>query len=230
MVIKTFLRPSVIQFRALRNYARKILTPQSHPPAGRQPAFDPETEKWFRNRISSSKFYLEYGAGASTLLAADALVPTISIESDPRYADTVRAALPEDNFTEILAVDIGRTEDWGYPLWTFKTNKATERWKAYPETGPIAFRKIDRFPDLVLIDGRFRVACALCVVKAAIERRQSTQILFDDYALRPQYNIVENILTESERIGRSKLFYVDPEKISLEETQLLLTTAYSDYS
>lgn len=230
MEIKTFLRPLVIQFRALRNYARKMLMPQSHPPVGRQPAFDPETEKWFRNRISSSKSYLEYGAGASTLLAADALVPTISIESDPHYANAVRAVLPEDNFTEIFAVDIGRTEDWGYPLWTFKTTKAIQRWKAYPETGPAAFRKNDRFPDLVLIDGRFRVACCLCVVRAAIEHQQPTQILFDDYALRPRYKIVENILTKSEVIGRSKLFYVDPGKISLEEIQVLLNAAYSDYS
>ena len=203
MVIKTFLRPSVVQFRALRNYARKTLAPQSHPPVGRHPAFDPETEKWFRNRISSSESYLEYGAGGSTLLAADAQVPTISVESDPDYAESVRAALPQGNCTKIIAVDIGRTADWGSPLWTFKTTKAIQRWKAYPEMGPSALGGIDRFPDFVLIDGRFRVACCLCVVKAAIEHQQPTQILLDDYVSRPQYSIVEKILAKSEIIAYS---------------------------
>ncbi|MEH6757972.1 MAG: hypothetical protein V7676_10700 [Parasphingorhabdus sp.] len=230
MKIKAFLRPLVIQFRSSRNYLRKLLMPQSHPPIGRQPAFDPETEKWFRNRIRSSKSYLEYGTGASTLLAADAQVPTISIESDRAYADAVRAALPDDNLTKIVAVDIGRVEDWGYPLWRFKTVGALQKWKFYPETGPAIIKTSNRFPDLVLVDGRFRVACCLCVVKAAIEQKQTTQILFDDYALRPQYSIVENLLGDSEAIGRSRLFHIEPKKISLTAVQALLNSAYSDFS
>lgn len=217
-------------FRSARNYLCKVLIRQSYPPVGRRPAFDPETEKWFRHRIGSTKSYLEYGAGASTLLLADAQIPAISIESDSSYANAVRMALPDHNLSKIVAIDIGRTEDWGSPLWTFKTVGALQRWKAYPEAGPAVIKDSGRFPDLVLIDGRFRVACCLCVVKAAIEQQQNTQILFDDYELRPQYKVVENILGRPEVVGRSALFHIKPEEISLKKIQVLLNSAYSDFS
>ncbi|MGB5076829.1 MAG: hypothetical protein WBO17_05055, partial [Sphingorhabdus sp.] len=105
MSVKKILRPFVVQSRSMRDYVQNKLIPRSHPPVSRNPAFDPETENWFRKHIRSSQSYLEYGAGASTLLAADALVPTISIESDAKYAQSVRDALPTSNKTHIVHVD-----------------------------------------------------------------------------------------------------------------------------
>lgn len=228
--IKGLLRPFAIQFRSLRDYLPRLLGTQTHPPIGRKPAFDEETELWFRNRLSSTKSYLEYGAGASTLLAADAMISAISIESDKDYAAVVRAALPQKNLSEVHAIDIGRTGDWGSPLWTLKTAGAVQRWSRYPDAGPLAIKNSDHFPDLVLIDGRFRVACFLAIVKASIQQQRPTEILFDDYAHRPYYKIVEEVAGTPKAIGRAGLFNIRPDEISLEATQALLDAAYSDFS
>lgn len=229
MISKKILRPWVVQARALGKYLRRKFQPQTHPPVGRQPAFDPETEKWFQDRIGSVKSYLEYGAGASTLLIADARIPAISVESDADYADAVRAVIPNNNQSRIVAVNIGRTQDWGYPLWMFKTTGAVQKWKAYPKAGPAELDETVPFPDLVLIDGRFRVACCLSMVKASIVRKQPTQILFDDYALRPHYAVVEQVIGKPQAIGRAALFQIEPGAVSLETTLELLETAYSDF-
>lgn len=230
MAIKSILRPVIVQLRTTRSYLHSKISRQPSPPITRQPAFDPETELWFLNRIGSAKSYLEYGAGASTLLASDASIPTISIESDHNYADAVRAALPKGHKTKIIAANIGRTGHWGYPLWTFKTKGALRRWRTYPEAGVHELANNVTFPDLVLIDGRFRVACCLTVVRAAIEHDCETQILFDDYALRPQYSVVEQALGAPESVGRSRIFNIRPDRISLKTVKKILDANYSDFS
>ena len=60
-------------------------------------------------------------------------------------------------------------------------------------------------PDLVLIDGRFRVFCFLTTVKLA---PVGTKILFDDYINRPLYHVVEEFCEKIETCGRQALFEV----------------------
>jgi hypothetical protein len=60
-------------------------------------------------------------------------------------------------------------------------------------------------PDLVLIDGRFRVFCFLTSVKFA---PVGTKILFDDYINRPFYHVVEEFCERIDTCGRQALFEV----------------------
>ena len=68
----------------------------------------------------------------------------------------------------------------------------------------------DRFdpgevPDLVLIDGRFRVACLMATV---LHTKPGTTILFDDYYDRPYYQVTEPMLTPVDRHDRMAEFVV----------------------
>jgi len=63
-------------------------------------------------------------------------------------------------------------------------------------------------PDLVLIDGRFRLACFFHSLLAAAP---GTPILFDDYTNRPHYQLVEEFCPISETEGRQALFRVPAE-------------------
>jgi len=63
-------------------------------------------------------------------------------------------------------------------------------------------------PDLVLIDGRFRVACFLHSLLAA---EPGTPILFDDYSNRPHYHLVEESYPIEQTEGRQALFRVPAE-------------------
>lgn len=61
-------------------------------------------------------------------------------------------------------------------------------------------------PDLVLIDGRFRVACLLT---ALLKAKAGTVILFDDYLNRRElYGRVEDLLLMRKQIGRMAEFVV----------------------
>ena len=70
-----------------------------------------------------------------------------------------------------------------------------------------------REPDVVLIDGRFRVACLLTVMMRCTK---PTRVLFDDYGDRPKYQTVEALITPAARIGRMAEFIVEPQMIQPE--------------
>lgn len=202
------LRTLKNQIRALGRYARRQLALKPIR-MSRDPAFDPATTAWFRERIAASGAYLEYGGGASTLLAADAGVATVSVESDARFAAALRHALPPSSNVTVLSPDIGVTEDWGYPVWIVPVRFWLTRWRRYPQGGIAALGALPAFPDLVLVDGRFRRACALHVASAARARGAVCDILFDDYAGRPHYHGIESVLGTPEMIGRAALFRSD---------------------
>src|SRR3546814_6480362 len=71
MAARGTLRLVRAQGEALARYAGRALWPAARASVGRDPAFDPETRSWFAGQLEHIRSYLEYGAGASTLLASD---------------------------------------------------------------------------------------------------------------------------------------------------------------
>lgn len=165
------------------------------------PHFDSDTNAWFCDRLSRSKFYLEYGSGGSTLLAARLNVKTISVEGDRFYAKAVKNALPEDHAVVMLTPDIGLTKQWSAPLFW-----ASKKGKTYV-SAPFALIATE-VPDLILVDGRYRVACALEAARQTNIRKSSATILFDDYVDRPHYHEIEKLLGAPKLVGRAAIFEV----------------------
>ena len=105
----------------------------------------------------------------------------------------IRAVYPESRCHQkalqtsrlrFLVPDIGQTGDWGVP-------ENSDSMHLWPNYALCPFLHGSVLPDLVLIDGRFRVACSLVVAMQA----PSTTILVHDYTLRPAYKILEAFLT-----------------------------------
>jgi len=136
--------------------------------------------------LSKATHYLEYGSGASTkrALAHQQLRSIVSVESDPQYAKD--ALLPEEEVKEAMSSgrlkfyfpNIGPTVEWGVP----GDLSHQHQWPLYA----MCPYEHSSAPDLILIDGRFRVACGLMV---ALKHLSST-VLVHDYD-RPQYKILE---------------------------------------
>ena len=63
-------------------------------------------------------------------------------------------------------------------------------------------------PDLIFIDGRFRVACFLTALKK-IKRR--TTVMIDDYRSRIHYHLCSKI-SKPIMIGRMAVFELTPNK------------------
>ena len=149
--------------------------------------------------------YLEYGAGGSTLLAARiGVADVVSVESDPAWLKRVEQKLGDvasASRMHLLSVDIGPTRALGYPAGdahraSFR-NYPLEPWRRCAEVG--------LSPDLVLVDGRFRLACMLAALRHA---KPGCRVLLDDYRWRPAYRSVERFVRPVAMIGRMAEFVV----------------------
>lgn len=138
--------------------------------------------------LQQSSIYGEYGAGQSTITAAG--IPTIqeihSVESDKQWIEQIQRQLarPVTFYYKEMGTQF---QTWGHPSPT-----ATEaQRRAYSNPIPVAEKL-----DLVLIDGRFRVATAL---KLHEKLSDTAIVAFDDFLNRPQYHCVLDYYTVLER-------------------------------
>jgi hypothetical protein len=96
------------------------------------------------------------------------------------------------------------------------------------------FEKLNggEFYDLVLIDGRFRVACALRTISEAVKRNTSIRILVDDYLdelePRPHYHVIEQYAPMTSSAGRMAVFDITPETLLRVPDEAALEAALRD--
>lgn len=149
----------------------------------------------FRSVIQAATVYGEYGVGASTnYVYENSSAKIVAIETSPVWAAQILAR-KDPSRVDIELVDVGEVGDWGRPV-DYSHDK---NFPLYTD----GIWKHAKSPDVVLIDGRFRVACFLTsILKAGV----GTQIIFDDYLNRPHYHIIERVVSPAEVCGRQARF------------------------
>ncbi|MFZ4115672.1 MAG: hypothetical protein ACOYK6_02990 [Chthoniobacterales bacterium] len=159
-----------------------------------------------KESLQKTKVYLEYGSGGSTLFAAECGVSKIhSIDSDLHFLQAVQQKAQElypKIDLNIYYANIGLTKEWGYPV----DHSLMKNWPNYCITAWKEILTSSELPDLILIDGRFRVASFLA---SLIFSKLGTIILFDDYYDRSHYHLVEKHLKVTKKAGRMAEFIVD---------------------
>jgi hypothetical protein len=148
---------------------------------------------------------LEFGSGGSTVMAAEAGKRVTSVESDKAWAQMMRdwfAANPPSGQVDIIWSDIGPTKEWGHPV-------DQSGWKNFARYPLEVWGQSDfQHPDVVLVDGRFRMGCALA---AAFRITRPIPLYFDDYTDRPRYHQIETFLgAPHEIVGRMARFDLTP--------------------
>ena len=155
----------------------------------------------FKNLISEVKTYFEYGCGKSTeYMYKKSNASIFSVDTSKEWAAKT-LNLSKDSNRERLNVkwiDVGDVADWGYPI-SFEKKQNFVKYANW-------FWEFGLKPDLVVIDGRFRILCFLTSIKFA---SIGTQIIFDDYTNRPFYHVAEDFLKIKDTCGRQALFEVD---------------------
>ncbi len=144
----------------------------------------PDEIDFLKRHLNKSQHYLEFGLGASTVMATESLSITKidTVESSPQFAADFLCRTPalnahiESRRVCIHKVDIGPTVAWGFP----KDKSQREKWDDYPSV----VRRLDRSVDTVLIDGRFRMAC---LAEILMHLPSTTTILIHDFRDRPVY-------------------------------------------
>lgn len=171
-----------------------------------RPDFDDATIPLFQARVAAAKYYLEFGSGASSVLAARAGAKYTSVDTDNHYLAAVRSKIAAIGLSDpakqrFMHADIGLTEHWGAPVFKRETPQRLARWRAYPEA---PWRVMEEKPDFVLVDGRFRVACALTAIKHL--GQGDWQVWLDDYRGRDHYSIVERFAVLERMSGVTAIF------------------------
>lgn len=166
----------------------------------------PEAEAGaLRAAYGSAEVILEYGSGGSTVLAGELGKTVWSVESDQGWAAMMQGwfdANPTKGRVQMVPVDIGETREWGQPV-------DDSGWKSYARY-PLSVWDMDGFtqPDVVLVDGRFRVGCALAT---AYRTQKPVTLLFDDYKHRERLHVVESFIGQPLRFfGRMAQFEINP--------------------
>lgn len=175
-----------------------------------RPVFDEASQDFFEQSLRECCFYLEYGSGGSTVMAARLGKSFITVESDKYFlawvTKKIGMAVPGRWF---IHADIGLTGLWSCPLIRLKTPKRLAAWKRYAESPWEEIQKIGVLPDLILIDGRFRAASALVCLKN-LANSPNAVICVDDYAGRPHYRVIETFGRLASVRGRMAVFHPKP--------------------
>lgn len=175
------------------------------------PHFDSdETTRWFMSKLAASKMYLEYGSGGSTCLAAKNGIRFVSVDSDRFFLNSVKKKIIKENLYReadqvFLHADIGVTGGWGKPIMLGGPSLARlEKFRRYSDFPKEIGTKFP-LPDLVLVDGRFRVACALKAFKA-LQGEKDWLLLVDDFVNRPTYQVLLGFGVLQGYVGRMAVF------------------------
>jgi hypothetical protein len=188
----------LVQF--LKSWAGKI-TPSEYPLFKSQ-----EATQLFLQLIKSAAIYVEYGAGGTTVQAAK--IPNleiISVEHDFRFAKSVEKLikLTGGNIASLnqSTVDIGATGKYGRPL--FYCRNSCSRITKFRNYVNAPYGESSREhavnASIVMVDGRFRVAC---VLKTLLENKnKNLKIIVDDFVGRDCYNVLKDISVVEKVVG-----------------------------
>jgi len=168
-------------------------------------------DKLFKQEIKGVSYYGEYGMGRSTIWVArnTQIKKIFSVDTSKVWIDKVKSNI-DANILEAKWVNLGRLEKWGWPVDYSKRKNILSYVKSIWLQG--------KKPQLVLIDGRFRVACFLYSLTAGTP---GTKIIFDDYIDRPRYHLVEEFVKRSETCGRQCVFIIPEELDKVEVIDLM---------
>lgn len=138
-------------------------------------------KRMFYKYLDRASKYFEWGSGGSTCAAAKKsnIKEVISVESDKSWHKAMRETIVGKSHVKLLFIDLHCAPNtWGRPGPTCP--KLDQRAYSNQIVGQNGI-------DLVLIDGRYRVACCL---KAHSVVDDNCVVLFDDFLDRPQYHSV----------------------------------------
>jgi len=139
----------------------------------------------YERHLGGASALLEYGAGGSTVLAAKSGVQSLyTVDTDRAWLDKVKTYAPVQAMlaggaAKLVHVDLGRIGRWGKPT-NLLTTPSWPRYARQPWADGYS-------PDLVLIDGRFRVSC---VMQALWHGKAGTKIAVHDFWNRSRLQAV----------------------------------------
>jgi hypothetical protein len=213
----------------LRLAVRRLAIKARGFPIDDEPHFCEAGKALFANELATTETYLEYGSGGSTVTAHHAAEALVSVDNDRDVLRAVGARLRRHAYgptAMLIYVDMGITKEWGYPVFHRRTRVRVERWKNYAQApwGYLNERQLQ--PDMIMVDGRFRVACILESL-LNLHPVSSCRILVDDYTERHHYHVVERF-AELHRVSGRMALLTKRRDMDIDECRHFARSHYAD--
>jgi protein O-GlcNAc transferase len=197
-----------IFFRVIRSSKFRWLMNRKFPRAFFFPRMTREEFVLLADATADAKTIIEYGSGGSTVWFLRQGKRIFSVDSNPGFHELMMSipfvSRHVGRNLNLDFVDIGPTDTWGTPL-------SKDRQFEWPRYVAQPWTRVDgSVPvDIVLVDGRFRVACALHSVQRIRELGwTSARVLIHDFWDRPEYHVVLPFLKEEKARGTLGVFSV----------------------
>ena len=144
--------------------------------------------KMFYRYLDKSTIYFEYGSGGSTYQAnlRKNIQKIYSVESDKTWINKLKLSIKDVSKIMYIYNEMGtKPRTWGYP------SKSCDKSNLINYSEHIRNLSVEERSkiDLVMIDGRFRVACCLKCFEVI---NDGCYIMFDDFLNRKKYHVVLN--------------------------------------
>jgi len=172
-----------------------------------EPFLSDNDKKMFYKYLNNANVYFEYGSGGSTYQASirNNIKTIYSVESDIMWQKKLSRIITNSNINYIYNEMDTVPNTWGYP-----GKNATDIQKInYSNQITKLSKKEQDSIDLVLIDGRFRVACCL---KCYDIIKDNFLIAFDDFLNRPFYQVVLEYFDIIEKTQDNKMVILKKKK------------------
>lgn len=219
------------------DYAQRLLTQHQHPKAEQYlrqarlrnlptmtipdiPAMTAAEIEFFESCLDRAQHYYEFGSGGSTKLAASMGLNVHGVESDRRWLEQLHAEVGDA--CKVAHVDIGPTREWGYPV----DLRAADQFPNYSRS----IHTQDLPFDLILVDGRFRVASTLESIDYLLEKGdpRSARIFIHDFWNREFYKPVLEFLDAEKTVETAGLFKIKT-NINRNHLKAVKTAFQQDY-
>jgi len=180
-----------------------------------KPAMSSNEIACLQKYLDNATNYFEFGMGGSTVLANNTanIIKITCVESDIRWVNKVEDFCKSPKITtHVPGFSAGVL---GKPLNRFKKITESEKllWESYSKT----INNTNELYDLILVDGRFRVACGLA---AHANIKPSGFLLVHDYSTRKHYHSIEKFYNKIDEVERLAIF----QKKKITDNNLLTTT------
>lgn len=163
---------------------------------------------FIKKKIVRAKNYLEFGSGNTTIFASQNNINFYSIESDRNFFYYLAN---KKNIKNIYFYSLGLVQFYSYPLFKSKIFKIYYKNRAKIYASKIFEILTEKLimPDLVLVDGRYRVACMLNIFLYLKKNNLiNTCVILDDFKHRDHYQIINSFFNIS-LVGRLGVCYIN---------------------
>ncbi|MDI5987288.1 tetratricopeptide repeat protein [Halomonas sp. M4R5S39] len=170
-------------------------------PVPDEPFMSSAEKQLFKAELCAAEHYFEFGSGGSTVWAVKQGLSVKGVESDNKWVFSLKSRLGEK--CQVDAVDIGETREWGFPV----SMECADKFPSYS----LSIHQHQDIFDLILVDGRFRVACTLAAIEHIVSKHSDpgrARIFIHDFWNRSQYHVVLEFLETIERVETAGVFRV----------------------